>query len=136
MTAVLEHSVQSTQIWINDIMHQLGWNDPDRALRALRVVLHTLRDRLGVDEVAHLGAQLPQLVRGIYYEGWHPAGKPLRMHREEFLESIQSGLRNDPVLEPLDVARAVLKTLSQHISPGEFKKVLGCLPTDLRELWL
>jgi uncharacterized protein (DUF2267 family) len=136
MTAVLEHCVQSTQIWLNDIMHHLGWNDPERALRALRVVLHALRDRLGVDEVAHLGAQLPQLVRGVYYEGWHPAGKPFRMHREEFLDTIQSGLCNDPVLESLDVARAVLKTLSQHISPGEFKKILGCLPNDLRDLWL
>jgi hypothetical protein len=26
----------------------------------------------------HLGAQLPLLVRGIYYEGWHMAGKPTR----------------------------------------------------------
>ena len=26
----------------------------------------------------HLGAQLPMLLRGLYYEGWHMAGKPTK----------------------------------------------------------
>ncbi len=104
-------------------------------LRALRAVLHALRDRLGVNEVAHLGAQLPQLIRGVYYEGWHPAGKPLRMHRDDFLAAVHDGLERDPALSPIAVSRSVLGMLGNHVSPGEVKKVLSCLPEDLRDLW-
>ncbi len=41
---------------------------------------------LTIDEVAQLGAQLPMLVRGIYYEGWDPSNKPLRgRHKRDFM---------------------------------------------------
>lgn len=52
-------------------------------------MLHCLRDRLSVDQAAHLSAQLPLLVRGIYYESYHPAGKPEKVRsRAEFLEHV------------------------------------------------
>jgi uncharacterized protein (DUF2267 family) len=57
---------------------------------ALRAVLHTLRDRLIVDEAIDLGAQLPMLVRGFYYENWQSVGKPLKYrHKEEFLNQVK-----------------------------------------------
>ena len=39
-------------------------------------MLHTLRDRLTVDVAAKLAAQLPTLIRGIYYEDWDPSRTP------------------------------------------------------------
>jgi len=135
MTATFEKCTQSAQVWVDEIMHRLGWDHPDKAVRALRAVLHALRDRLGVDEVAHLGAQLPQLVRGIYYEGWHPAGKPLRMHREDFIDHVKKEFQNDLAVSIPAICRAVLGTLQGHISKGEMDKVRACLPEDLRDLW-
>ena len=47
--------------------------DRRSAYRALRSVLHVLRDRLTPEQAVHLGAQLPLLVRGIFYDGWRIA---------------------------------------------------------------
>jgi len=61
--------------------------------------LHATRDRLPVEEVAQLGAQLPMLLRGSYYEGWVPARAPLKeRRREQFLARIEEELR--PIRPP------------------------------------
>ena len=70
---VFDKTLQTTNIWLNEIMDEMG---PDRqiAWKALSTVLHKLRDRLPVEAAAHLGAQLPLLVRGVYYDQYQPAG--------------------------------------------------------------
>jgi uncharacterized protein (DUF2267 family) len=67
---IFDTTVQKTHIWLNEIMDELGWEDNwHRAYLALRTVLHELRDHLTTEEATDLGAQLPMLVRGFYYEG-------------------------------------------------------------------
>jgi uncharacterized protein (DUF2267 family) len=65
---VFDTTVQATNAWLKEIMETTG-PDRRRAYHVLTAVLHALRDRLTVDEVAQLGAQLPILVRGLYYVG-------------------------------------------------------------------
>src|SRR6516164_166898 len=132
-----ESTLQTTNIWLNDILEQLGWGeDHHRAYHALRAVLHALRDRLPVEQVAALAAQLPMLVRGLYYEGWHPHGKPVKeRHKEEFLAHIAAAFRDAPVVDPVLVARAVFQVLSKHVPSGENERVKRSLPTEIRELW-
>ena len=69
----LEHMVQVTHTWINDLDDRLGWNNKPRSYRLLKAVLHALRDWLQLNEAADLAAQLPTLLRGAYYEQWRPA---------------------------------------------------------------
>jgi uncharacterized protein (DUF2267 family) len=86
-------------------MTVLGWEDKQKAYGALRAVLQALRDRLTVDEVAQLGAQLPVLISGIYYEGWDPASKPARIrHKSEFFPHIQHQFRSDDSVNPEQIA--------------------------------
>jgi len=65
-------TIEKTNIWLKEIMQEMNTEDRHRAYNALSSVLHALRDRMPVDEVVQLGAQLPMLVRGFYYEGWDP----------------------------------------------------------------
>jgi len=107
-----------------------------RALRAyvlLRAVLHALRDHPAVDACAHLAAQLPTLVRGFYYEGWHPADKPLKYRDQaEFKRLVAAEAPRIPEEALDDGIEAVLKVLSEKATPGEIRKVKSSLPKQLR----
>jgi uncharacterized protein (DUF2267 family) len=134
--AAFDSTVHTTNAWLKELMEELRWEERHRAYHALRAVLHGLRDHLTVDEVATLGAQLPMLVRGFYYEGWHPADKPLRERKkEQFLAHIAAAFRDDPSIDPEDVARAVFGLLARHVSGGEVGGLKHVLPAELRTLW-
>jgi uncharacterized protein (DUF2267 family) len=133
--ATFESTLQTTNIWLAEVMERMGWLNREKAYRALRTVLHALRDRLTIDEVSHLGAQLPLLIRGAFYEGWHPADKPLKKHRADFLASVAAPFEFDQDANPEDICRAVFGTMRKHLTSGAIQKVKHCLPTDLQSLW-
>jgi uncharacterized protein (DUF2267 family) len=54
---VFDTTVHKTNIWLNDLLRALGWQERQKAYLALRVTLQALRDRLTVEEVAQLGQQ-------------------------------------------------------------------------------
>src|SRR3954462_14646987 len=72
---IFDKSLQTTHIWLDEICAAIG---PDRQLawKVLSTVLHKLRDRLPVELSAHLSAELPLLVRGVYYDQFEPAKQP------------------------------------------------------------
>jgi uncharacterized protein (DUF2267 family) len=84
---VIDTTVHKTYRWIDEISEELGGIGRREAYRDLRAFLQTLRDRLTVDLAAELGAQLPMLIRGIYYEAWDPSRAPVKMNAEEFVET-------------------------------------------------
>ena len=132
---VFDETLQKTNIWLADILQEMGWQGRQRAYHALRAVLHTLRDRLPPNEAVQFAAELPLLVRGIYYEGWHLGGKPLRDHtKDEFLTHVATQCQGEPYTNPEHVTRGVLRVLRKHISRGEFEDVRQCLPGQIREL--
>ncbi len=132
---VFEHTIEVTHNWLNDLQEGLAWRDRQRTYRALRAVLHALRDRLSVGNASHLAAQLPMLVRGLYYEGYHPSGKPLAERKKsEFLAHVKAEFPDDG-FEIETVVRAVLNVVAKHVTPGEVKKIKQSLPEDIRSLW-
>lgn len=128
-------TLEKSAAWVDEIGAELDSHDPHFAYSALRATLHALRDRLIVEEAVDLGAQLPMLIRGLYYEGWTLSGKPVKRHRAEFLEAIRDrfGAATQPDAERL--ARAVFAVLRRHVTAGEIEQVEGMLPKDLRDLW-
>lgn len=132
----IDHTVQLTHEWIADLSGRLGGIEQKRSYRLLRVALQTLRDWLNVNEAAHLGAQLPTLVRGLYYEGWRPAKTPVREHsKKAFVARVEKAFKADPLDDPEEAVYAVFALLNNRISEGEAEDVKVCLPKALRELW-
>lgn len=134
---VYDASLQKTQLWINDLAGELGWYEkPHKTCLAMRTALHALRDRLPIEEAVDLGAQLPILIRGIYYEGWTLSGKPLKeRHKSEFLDHVAAVFRDDDRVDPEKLVRSVFKVLARHVSRGEIEQVKHLLPKSLQELW-
>jgi uncharacterized protein (DUF2267 family) len=133
---VFDTTLQKTNSWLHDIMQEMGWKERRKAYQALRATLHALRDRLIVEEVAQLAAQLPMLVRGFYYEGWDPSGKPGKSRDlETFLARIALEFGGDDEIDPDQVARAVFAVLARRISQGELEDIEGLLPKETRTLW-
>jgi uncharacterized protein (DUF2267 family) len=131
-----DKTIHESNNWLKDLMFELGSEDRHRAYLTLRAVLQVLRDRLTPEETADLGAQLPLLIRGIYYEGWRPAGKPVKIRqKEEFLQQVVSHFAPGEELEPETATRAVFKLLRHRISEGEIKKIMDTLPGPIAELW-
>ncbi len=129
-------TVQKTNEWLAELRGDLGWADQHQAYTGLRAVLHALRDRLTVEEAVELSAQLPMLVRGFYFEGWRPAGKPRKeRHLEEFLEHVERELPVGPDIDIHDLVRAVFRLLDHRITGGEIEDVKGILPREVRALW-
>jgi uncharacterized protein (DUF2267 family) len=136
--AILNKSVQKANIWLRDVNYELGWFTFQRGYLSLRAVLHALRDRLTIEEVAQLGAQLPIFIRAIYYEGWNPARTPVKSRgKEVFLREVRAQFANtrNPDVDAEHVTRAIFRALCKHVSKGELEEVKAILPRELREFW-
>jgi uncharacterized protein (DUF2267 family) len=133
--AGFDSTIQKTWGWIQDVQRELGWQSSRKTYRALRATLHALRDRLPVAEAVQLGAELPMLVRGFYYEGWTVSRKPVKERRkEQFLEHIRKDMGSDYV-DCEEVANAVFKVVASRISRGELEDIKHVMPKQLRGLW-
>jgi uncharacterized protein (DUF2267 family) len=131
---ILETTVQKTHQWIASLAESAHM-DTHTAYQALRAVLQTLRDRLPAAEAAHFAAQLPVLVRGIFYEGYRPTQVPEALSREEFLNRISENIVSGRTTDPLEVTRQVFALLERFLGYGELKKIGLVLPAELRSLF-
>jgi len=131
---VIDRSGEQAHIWINEVAQEFGTDDHQLAYRILRAFLHAVRDRITVEEAAQLAAQMPTLVRGIYYEGWRPSTTPQRYHdRETFLRKIADEALVAGTTEA-SYAVTAAAVLRRHVSQGEVEDVLAILPAEIREL--
>lgn len=129
-----DHSLATTKEWLKEVQDRLALGDQQQAFVVTRGVLHTLRDRLTVEETAQFAAQLPMLLQGLYYHEWSPMGKPEKVRsKEEFLGIIADRLMGK--YPPEDAARAVFKVIEQRMTMGEVEDVKSILPAEIRSLW-
>jgi uncharacterized protein (DUF2267 family) len=132
----IESTVQLTHEWVNDLNGRLDWSSPKDALRLLRAVLTTPRDHLSHEEAAQFAAQLPLLIRGMYYEGWKPAATPLRdRDLGRFVAAVEQGVSGTLDYRGSEDIVTVFKMLNIRVSRGEIADARAALPEAIRRLW-
>lgn len=132
-THLFDHAVTGAAQWIDELATELGTDDPREARRVLRAVLHAIRDRLQPNEAAQLAAQMPELIRGMYYAEWKP-GRTSPRHGKEFLELVAQTAELHGATEASLAVAATMRVLRRHISGGEIDDVLADMPAEVREL--
>lgn len=130
----ITHAAEQAQHWVNELARDLDWNER-ATLRLLKAVLHTLRDWLSPEEAADLSAQLPTLIRGIYFEGWNPAQPAWDRTKPEFVASVRDAFGHEERIDLDEAIRAVFRLLDRHISHGEIVQVRNSMKKSLRHLW-
>ena len=134
---IFDKTTQKSQRWIEEIKTEINTADDNKAYLALRTVLHSLRNHLQINEAIHLGAELPMLIRGLYFEGWDPNEKPLKEKtKSEYLKYFRKYFFNlsDDQIEKMLVG--VFKVLDKKISSGEMNDVRNNLPKHVRSIWI
>lgn len=124
------HAEHTASTWLAAVADELRTDDEHYTYQVLRAWLHTVRDWLPVDSAAHLTAQLPALLRGIYYEGWTPSRVPARYDASEFTERFAHAAG----ISPSDVnvaATAVTRALHGLFSAGQLDHALSQLPQPI-----
>lgn len=134
---VWDRALHRGNAWLQELSGELGWDDRDATLLALRAVLHALRDRLTPNEAVQLAAQLPLFLKGVYFDGWRPSATPVKLRdREAFLDQVRRPLiRGIPEADSEEVTRAVFKLLDDHVSGGEIADIRNMLPAEWGDLW-
>lgn len=125
-------AVQKSNIWLKDIESEGHLRSRFQAYAAVRTVLHALRDCLPAAEAVKLSAQMPLLMKGVFFDGWKLSPKPLRLTREGFYAHIRRGLKEQAGLEPQAALKAVLAGLYRHIDPPMLDALQLVLPRDVR----
>jgi uncharacterized protein (DUF2267 family) len=132
---VFERSIQKAGRWIDDLERYMGWENPHQTYEALGVVFHVLRDRIPVHQAVALGAQLPLLLRGLYFQNWDVSRSPEKYrHARDFLSHIRAGLAEHRLefVPEERLVEGVVAVMSQRISEGEYASLRRSLPAEIR----
>lgn len=135
--SVFDKTVQETYSLLKLINQNARWGeDNHKALAGLRSVLQVLRDCLPLANSANFSAQLPILVRGLYFENWNYHDQPLRTrHQAEFLALIQQKLPMAPEIDAEIACKAVVQALQAIIDKDVIDNWLSGLTNEIKQIW-
>jgi uncharacterized protein (DUF2267 family) len=128
----LERASYVASTWLADVAREFPTDDMHFVQRATRAWLHVVRDRLPLIEAVHLGAQLPEFLRGMYYEGWDPAHIPVKLDRDELVErfATEAGIAAADVPKSAGAVSAAF----DHRTGGHITVVLERFPAEVQEV--
>jgi len=129
----LDHSIEKVNAWLAEVAGEFGTEDRRFAYRVTRAWLHVLRDRLPVPVAAHFASQLPELLRGVFYDGWNPSQVPVKYDQAEYVRRFARDA-NIHDKEVKQAASLVTQVVRRHVSAGALEEALATLPMDIRQI--
>jgi uncharacterized protein (DUF2267 family) len=134
----LDRAITNAVEIIDEVQDELGWESKDKTYQATKAVLQSVRDRLQIEEVVHLSANLPLILKGMMMDGYLLRNKPERIRDlEGFLELVQANYDSTmhDMINSEDATITVLNVLNSHIGGGEFTKVAANMPAPIQRLF-
>lgn len=135
--AVFDRTIEKTHQFINDVAEQINVKDKHTVFIGIKAVLHSLRDRIPLEEAVQLGSQFPLMLAGFYYQGWKPAATPTKERSvSAFVDKVRDNLpQGDYPIEIEALIRGVFTILSKWITKGEIIDVANMLPQEVQEFY-
>ena len=131
--SAIDHAMHAAHTWVNEVAKEFDTDDREFSYGVLRAWLHTLRDRLTVEAAAHFAAQLPDLIRGVFYAGWDPGAVPVKYNAEAY--AVHFAREANISLQDVGKAAAAVTTALLHfLPPAQMDKALEQLPSEIRAL--
>ena len=133
---IFDTTLDKTNHLLKEIETEMGWEGRrNQSYSALRSVLHALRDRLPLEESIHFSAQLPLLLKGVYFDGWNPEALPIKMNKDEFLMYVGNQFKFEVEGGIENMVQKVSMIMFETIDPGEANKIISALPSDIAEIF-
>ncbi len=130
----LNRSMQVTMEWLHAIRDELKWDDDERVYDATKAVLHAVRDRLPLEDMTKFSAQLPLIMKGLYFDQYDPTDKPLKLRtRAAFLNHVRENFPGANV-DPEVAVRGVMRAIAKKSTPHAVEKIALSMPEDIRDL--
>jgi uncharacterized protein (DUF2267 family) len=139
----IEKFAEEAHRFYNKVAKECGTpQDVKHASRVTRAVLHTLRDRISIEESMHVIANLPMILKGVYVDGWKINRKNNRIETlDQFLDQVREHTSGDPGRDfggqqkARNTVKAVLHVLRKYIDDGELRHIQQQLPPGVAILF-
>ena len=132
------------RVFLRQVAQELGnRDDVDHAARVTVAVLHTLREKISVEESIHLISQLPLILKGVYVDGWDITREFMSEANtlEEFLDEIRehaprtAGRDFGDNQQTRENVIAVLRVMRNYVSEGEMNHIKQQMPKSIAVLF-
>ncbi len=135
--------VEEANRFYKEVAQELGNpQDINHASRVTTAVLHTLRERITIEESMHVVANLPMILKGIYVDGWKISKDAYHADTlDEFLNEVREHSLREPGRDfgghqmARDTVKAVLHVLRKYIDEGEIRHIKAQLPEGVAALF-
>lgn len=131
-----DNTIQITNEIFNEIETYYGWEDRrNQSYNIVRSVLHAIRDRLMVNDAAHFAAQLPLMLKGVFYDGWDPTKVPVKMSKAEFVNRVRESFPFSIETDLEELIKVTIDSLKKHLDSHQLDQVQQLMPDDLKNLF-